>query len=96
VKSYIEQAKAEQRNIVCGGNIEQDMFVEPTIVDGISASDTLFKEEVFGPILSVTTFNTLDEAIALANDSVYGLAALCIPVIYVMRSNSHVLFVQVL
>lgn len=75
VKSYIEQAKAEQRNIVCGGNIKQDMFVEPTIVDGISASDTLFKEEVFGPILSVTTFHTLDEAIELANDSVYGLAA---------------------
>lgn len=38
------------------------MFVEPTVVDGVSASDTLFKE-VFGPVLSVTTFNTIDEAI---------------------------------
>lgn len=75
VKSYIEQAKLEKQSIVCGGNTTNDIFVEPTIVDGINASDTLFKEEVFGPILAVTSFNTLEEAIALANDSVYGLAA---------------------
>ncbi|KKC45614.1 aldehyde dehydrogenase family protein, partial [Acinetobacter sp. V2] len=74
VKSYIDQAKAEKQSIVFGGNTEQDIFVQPTVVDGIKATDTLFKEEVFGPILSVTTFNTIDEAIALANDSVYGLA----------------------
>ncbi|WP_224992603.1 aldehyde dehydrogenase [Acinetobacter pittii] len=74
VKSYIDQAKAEKQSIVLGGNTEQDIFVQPTVVDGIKATDTLFKEEVFGPILSVTTFNTIDEAIALANDSVYGLA----------------------
>jgi gamma-glutamyl-gamma-aminobutyraldehyde dehydrogenase len=74
VKSYIDQAKSEKQSIVFGGNTEQDIFVQPTVVDGIKATDTLFKEEVFGPILSVTTFNTIDEAIALANDSVYGLA----------------------
>lgn len=74
VKSYIDQAKAEKQSIVFGGNTEQDIFVQPTVVDGIRVTDTLFKEEVFGPILSVTTFNTIDEAIALANDSVYGLA----------------------
>ncbi|MBJ9984629.1 aldehyde dehydrogenase [Acinetobacter sp. S40] len=75
VKSYIDQVKTEKKNIVFGGNTEKDIFVQPTVVDGIKATDTLFKEEVFGPILSVTTFNTVDEAIALANDSVYGLAA---------------------
>ena len=75
VKSYIDHAKAEKLNIVYGGNTEKNMFVEPTVVDGVSASDTLFKEEVFGPVLSVTTFNTIDEAIELANDSVYGLAS---------------------
>lgn len=74
VKSYIEQAKADKLKIVCGGSTTQGIFVEPTVVDGVTANDTLFKEEVFGPVLSVTTFNTIDEAIALANDSVYGLA----------------------
>lgn len=74
VKSYIDQAKAEKLNIVYGGQTENDIFVEPMVVDGIKSTDTLFKEEVFGPILSVTTFNTIEEAIALANDSVYGLA----------------------
>lgn len=74
VKSYIEQAKAEKLNIVHGGQTDKDIFVEPTVVDGVKATDTLFQEEVFGPILSVTTFNTIEEAITLANDTVYGLA----------------------
>lgn len=74
VKSYIEQAKAEKFNIVHGGQTDKGIFVEPTVVDGVKATDTLFQEEVFGPILSVTTFNTIEEAITLANDTVYGLA----------------------
>ncbi|RPE31398.1 gamma-glutamyl-gamma-aminobutyraldehyde dehydrogenase [Acinetobacter sp. BIGb0102] len=74
VKSYIEQAKAEELNIVHGGQTDKGIFVEPTVVDGVKATDTLFQEEVFGPILSVTTFNTIEEAITLANDTVYGLA----------------------
>ncbi|MEB6478875.1 aldehyde dehydrogenase [Acinetobacter vivianii] len=74
VKSYIEQAKAEKLNIVHGGQTDKSIFVEPTVVDGVKATDTLFQEEVFGPILSVTTFNTIEEAITLANDTVYGLA----------------------
>jgi 4-(gamma-glutamylamino)butanal dehydrogenase len=49
--------------------------VQPTVVDGVSADSVLFKEEIFGPVLTVTTFTTLDEAIALANDTIYGLAA---------------------
>ncbi|MEB6665721.1 aldehyde dehydrogenase [Acinetobacter vivianii] len=74
VKSYIEQAKAEKLNIVHGGQTDKGIFVEPTVVDGVKVTDTLFQEEVFGPILSVTTFNTIEEAITLANDTVYGLA----------------------
>jgi 4-(gamma-glutamylamino)butanal dehydrogenase len=74
VKSYIEQAKAEKLNIVHGGQTDKGIFVEPTVVDGVKATDILFQEEVFGPILSVTTFNTIEEAITLANDTVYGLA----------------------
>ncbi|KAF1018027.1 MAG: NADP/NAD-dependent aldehyde dehydrogenase PuuC [Acinetobacter bereziniae] len=44
------------------------------MVDGVKATDTLFQEEVFGPVLAVTTFNTIEEAIALANNTIYGLA----------------------
>jgi len=75
VRSYIEQAGIESLQIVFGGGTEQEIFVEPTVVDGVSQDSRLFKEEIFGPILSVTTFTGIDEAITLANDSVYGLAA---------------------
>ncbi|MGY4495490.1 aldehyde dehydrogenase [Pseudomonas sp. TE3610] len=75
VQSYLEQAASEKLNVRFGGNTEQGIFVEPTVLDGVSRDSRLFQEEIFGPVLSVTTFNTLDEAIALANDSVYGLAA---------------------
>ena len=45
------------------------------MIDGVGRDNRLFQEEIFGPILSVTTFNTISEAIALANNTVYGLAA---------------------
>ncbi|MBP0638025.1 aldehyde dehydrogenase [Cupriavidus sp. AcVe19-6a] len=75
VSSYIEQAGIEKLRVAFGGGTEGGIFVEPTVVDGVGQDSKLFREEIFGPILSVTTFNTVDEAIALANDSVYGLAA---------------------
>ena len=49
--------------------------MQPTIVDNVGRDNKLFVEEIFGPVLSVTSFQTLDEAIELANDTVYGLAA---------------------
>lgn len=75
VRSYLEQAAVENLDVVYGGNTQSDIFVEPTVVDGVGVDSRLFQEEIFGPVLAVTTFNTVDEAIALANDSVYGLAA---------------------
>jgi gamma-glutamyl-gamma-aminobutyraldehyde dehydrogenase len=75
VRSYIEQAHAEELRVVFGGGTEGLAFVEPTVVDGVGHGSRLFCEEIFGPILSVTTFTSTEEAIALANDSVYGLAA---------------------
>ncbi|MCB9677841.1 MAG: aldehyde dehydrogenase family protein [Alphaproteobacteria bacterium] len=50
-------------------------FVKPTIFTGVQQSDTIVREEIFGPVLSVLTFRTVDEAIAKANNSEYGLAA---------------------
>lgn len=75
VRSYIEQAAAENLNVVFGGDTEGGAYVQPTVVDGVGQGSRLFQEEIFGPVLSVTTFTTIDEAIVLANDSVYGLAA---------------------
>jgi gamma-glutamyl-gamma-aminobutyraldehyde dehydrogenase len=50
-------------------------FVEPTLFVGATSQMALSREEVFGPVTAVTAFDTVEEAIALANDSVYGLAA---------------------
>jgi 4-(gamma-glutamylamino)butanal dehydrogenase len=75
VSSYLVQAGHENLRVVFGGKTEDGIYVQPTVVDGVGADSLLFKEEIFGPVLTVTTFTTLDEAIALANDTVYGLAA---------------------
>jgi len=58
-----------------GGETEEGVFVQPTIVDNVGRDNKLFVEEIVGPVLRVTRFETLDEAIELANDTVCGLAA---------------------
>lgn len=78
VCSYIRQAKEQGATLVHGGStpdIAAGLFVEPTIFDNVTPEMSLFKEEVFGPVLAITTFETEEEAIKLANDTCYGLAA---------------------
>ncbi len=75
VKSYLDEVKKEKLSLAQGGATLEGVYIEPTVVDGVPASSRLFKEEIFGPILSVTGFTTLAEAVALANDTNYGLAA---------------------
>jgi gamma-glutamyl-gamma-aminobutyraldehyde dehydrogenase len=75
VRSYLEYAAEHKLNVMQGGETESGVFVQPTIIDGVERDSRLFIEEIFGPVLSVTSFNTIDEAIDLANDTVYGLAA---------------------
>ncbi|MCC2958853.1 aldehyde dehydrogenase [Massilia sp. IC2-278] len=75
VRSYLAQAAEEKLDLVFGGDTEHGAFVQPTVFDGVGSGSRLFQEEIFGPVLAVTTFTSIDEAIALANDSVYGLAA---------------------
>jgi gamma-glutamyl-gamma-aminobutyraldehyde dehydrogenase len=75
VRSYIEQARSERLDFVYGGETQGDIFVEPTVVDDVEPQSRLFREEIFGPVLSVTPFTDIDGAIDLANDTVYGLAA---------------------
>jgi gamma-glutamyl-gamma-aminobutyraldehyde dehydrogenase len=75
VKSYLDQAVTERLSVVHGGQTDKSIFVAPTVIDDVTPTSKLFQEEIFGPILSVTTFNSISEAIALANDTPYGLAA---------------------
>lgn len=75
VNGYLATARNEGLRIIQGGDTEQDIYVQPTIIDGVNPESALFREEIFGPVLCVTTFKTEAEAIALANDTPYGLAA---------------------
>ncbi len=70
VSSYLKKGKA-----VLGGKTEGGCYVMPTVIDGVKPTDKLAREEIFGPVLSVITVRSTDEAIALANDTDYGLAA---------------------
>jgi gamma-glutamyl-gamma-aminobutyraldehyde dehydrogenase len=70
VSSYLNKGKA-----ILGGTTESDCYVYPTIIDGVESSHVLAQEEIFGPVLSVITVRSTEEAIAIANDSNYGLAA---------------------
>lgn len=71
VKSYLDEAGKP----ALGGGTEGGIFVAPTVIDNVAPGSRLFQEEVFGPVLAVTTFETAAQAIALANDTPYGLAA---------------------
>ena len=84
VLAYIESAKREGAKLVLGGNqIQVDngspnshgFYIEPTIFDEVSPLHKIAQEEIFGPVLSVLTFNDEQEAIQLANSTSYGLAA---------------------
>lgn len=75
VSGYLDTARQEGLRVLHGGNTEQGAYIQPTIVDDVTPDSALFREEIFGPVLCVTTFKTEAEAIALANDTPYGLAA---------------------
>lgn len=75
VKSYLEYAAESKLAAVYGGDTQDGAFVQPTVIDGVDRDSRLFQEEIFGPILSVSTFSSLSEAVAMANDTAYGLAA---------------------
>jgi gamma-glutamyl-gamma-aminobutyraldehyde dehydrogenase len=75
VKSYLDYASSGDLEAVYGGDTQDGAYVQPTVIDGVDRDSRLFQEEIFGPVLSVTTFNSISEAIALANDTAYGLAA---------------------
>lgn len=81
VKSYVDIGAREGATLVCGGRrpesegLRQGYFFEPTILTGVRNDMRVAREEIFGPVLSVIPFDTEDEAVRIANDTTYGLAA---------------------
>ncbi len=79
VLSYIAVGRQEGARLVMGGGVpagyEQGAYVEPTLFADVSNDMRIAREEIFGPVGAVIGFGTVDEAVAIANDSIYGLAA---------------------
>jgi acyl-CoA reductase-like NAD-dependent aldehyde dehydrogenase len=81
ILSYIEIGKQEGAQVRCGGGVpegeefQKGYWVEPTIFTGVTNDMRIAREEVFGPVLSVIRYKDLNEAIAIANDTEYGLSA---------------------
>jgi acyl-CoA reductase-like NAD-dependent aldehyde dehydrogenase len=73
-REHLEEAQARGARIVVGGG-HSDLFHEPTIVDGVTSEMRIAKEETFGPVAPIMTFETLDEALEIANETEYGLTA---------------------
>ena len=80
INAYVQAAVADGAKLEIGGGTLpvgglSEQFYQPTVVSGVSPDMAIAREEVFGPVLVVLTYRTLDEAIALVNDSAYGLSA---------------------
>jgi gamma-glutamyl-gamma-aminobutyraldehyde dehydrogenase len=75
VSGYIDEGKSAGYDVVLGGETMDGIFIQPTVFDGVGNNDKLARDEIFGPVLSVITVASYDEAIAVANDTEYGLAA---------------------
>ncbi|WP_138380560.1 aldehyde dehydrogenase [Luteithermobacter gelatinilyticus] len=78
VLGYIDRAREEGAELKLGGTRPADRegyFVDPTIFDNVTPDMTVAREEIFGPVLSVMTFEGEEEAVRIANDTIYGLAA---------------------
>lgn len=79
VLNYVELGKAEGAQVLTGGkrpaHLERGYFLEPTIFGAMTPAMRIWREEIFGPVIGLTTFQTEAEAIALANDCDYGLGA---------------------
>jgi aminomuconate-semialdehyde/2-hydroxymuconate-6-semialdehyde dehydrogenase len=79
VTQYIELARQEGGTILLGGRrpegLEKGYYLEPTIITGVDRSCRVVREEIFGPVVTVTPFDTEEEVIEQANDTHYGLSA---------------------
>ena len=79
VQGYIQKGIDEGATLVTGGlgkpeGLETGYYVKPTVFADVENDMTIAQEEIFGPVMSIITYDTLDEAIEIANDTIYGLA----------------------
>ena len=78
VESYIAAGRAEGATIACGGGrpqgLDKGFYVEPTVFTDVTPHMKIVQEEIFGPVVSVLTYTDIDDAIAKANNSSYGLS----------------------
>ncbi len=82
ILGYIESARQQGAQILSGGNrvlvpgrCANGYFIEPTVIDGLGANCNLNQEEIFGPVVTIIPFDTVEEALDIANGTPYGLAA---------------------
>ncbi|MBN8586643.1 MAG: aldehyde dehydrogenase [Ignavibacteria bacterium] len=83
VLGYIKLAKDEGGTILCGGNqfipegrCENGWFIEPTVIEGLAYNCRTNQEEIFGPVVTITPFETEEEVLMMANSTEYGLASI--------------------
>jgi aldehyde dehydrogenase (NAD+) len=78
ISAAIEKAKAEGAQMVAGGeapNAGHGYFIRPTVFANVAPNMSVFQDEIFGPVLAVAEFGSLNEALDLANNSIYGLSS---------------------
>ena len=82
ILSYVELAKAEGGTVLCGGkavtlsgDFAEGYYMEPTIIEGLPFDCRTNQEEIFGPVVTITPFDTEEEVLGMANSTVYGLAS---------------------
>lgn len=78
VQEMIEAGLADGARLICGGlgrleGLSQGFYARPTVFSGVTADMRIAQEEIFGPVLSIMAYDDVDEAVAMANDTVYGL-----------------------
>src|SRR5262245_22642321 len=77
ISKAIRQGQADGARLIAGGGTVESKgyFIRPTVFTGVQTGMPLFRDEIFGPVLAVCEFGSLDEAIELANNSIYGLSS---------------------
>lgn len=79
VEGFLDGARSAGNTIATGGGrpsgLDRGWYVEPTVVAGVTPDQPIARDEVFGPVLSVITYDTDEHAVAIANDTVYGLGS---------------------
>ena len=79
VREFINKGQAEGAELLCGGaerpeGLDKGYFVKPTVFGNVKPNSTIAQEEIFGPVLAIITYKDEDDAVKIANDTVYGLA----------------------